>query len=71
MTSVYPNLSNRLTICDVTYASLALSLNISENAVSLKMSGELPWKLPEVVRICELLRTSDANFLFLQLDSKS
>lgn len=69
--SIYPNLSNRLRLFGISYASLTSILNITEDQLSLKLQGLLPWKLWEVVQICRLLEMSDVKYLFYQLDSNT
>lgn len=67
MESVYPNLCKKLENADISISRLARELNISESETHDKMCGITPWLLSDAVIICQLLHTSDINFLFLQL----
>ncbi len=69
--SIYPNLNNRLCLYNISYAYLASILHIDEDAVSLKMQGDIPWKLYEAVHICRLLEVQDIKHLFLRLDTNT
>ena len=71
MNVVYPNLSEKMKEFNITYADLAKELELPNDVLAQKLDGTLDWYLHEVIRICRLLRTSDAKFLFVQLDSKS
>lgn len=67
MKSVYPNLCKKLDDADISISRLARELNISESETYDKLGGVTPWLLSDAIIICQLLHTSDINFLFLQL----
>lgn len=67
MDSVYPNLCSELSKANISIPCLAEKLNIPEDVAYSKLRGDTPWLLPEVVNICQLCNTPDADFLFLQL----
>lgn len=61
---MYPKLCKRLSEQNITYTDLANLLNLPETEICLKFQGILEWEMVEVVKICKLLRTSDAELLF-------
>ena len=67
MDSIYPNLYSELSKANISIARLAEILTITEAAVCDKLQGCKPWLLPEVIAICQLLNTSNVDFLFLRL----
>ena len=66
----FPNLTERLKLCNISQDELAVSLNLSQDVLELKMRGIIPWKLVDAIKICHLLHTDDVKNLFVQLDSK-
>lgn len=71
MKSIYPNLSNLMAERGMTYDDLAEVTLTDADTVSQKMIGLIPWLLVDAMRICSHFRTSDINFLFLQLDTNT
>ena len=71
MNIVYPNLNRQLCDKGVTLDELSNVTGIDLVLLQKKMRGLLPWKLPEVVKICVYLKRSDVNFLFVQLDNNT
>lgn len=67
MDSVYPNLCVELSKANIGLVRLAEVLNISVADTCDKLQGRKPWKLHEGIAICQLLNTSNVDFLFLQL----
>lgn len=39
--------------------NFAKSLGLSERSLSLKMNGKVPWKQPEIAKICNLLSITE------------
>ena len=66
---VYPNLCRELDEMGISVEVLAEKLNIPEESLCSKLSGNTPWRLGEVIHICKLVKKPDAKFLFLQLDN--
>lgn len=64
MNSIYPHLSEQLTISGISPDDLATHLNINIDTLCLKMKGLLSWELSEAIDICVLLKSPDVKFLF-------
>ena len=66
-----PNLRQKMSDCGVSNRDIANLLGVDISVIDEKMRGYLPWYLHEAVRICTFLKTSDAEDLFVQLDSNT
>ena len=64
MNIVYPNLNSQLCENGITLSDLSNATGIDLVSLEKKIQGLLPWKLPDVVKICVYLKRSDAEFLF-------
>lgn len=51
----YSKLDGKITEVFGTRGAFARSMGFSERTMSLKMSGKVPWKQPEMAKACELL----------------
>lgn len=71
MKSIYPNLLEKMINCGMSFEDLAKIISSTEDVVSKKMEGTIPWTLLEAVKVCCYFHTSDVNFLFLQLDTNT
>ena len=71
MNIVYPNLNRQLCDIGITLDELSDATGIDLVLLKKKMQGLLPWKLPEVVKVCVYLKCSDVKFLFVQLDTNT
>ena len=67
--SIYPNLNHQMVANNISPEMLADRLSITVDEIVRKMKGEIDWTLTEVVKICILLKTVDAEYLFVQLDN--
>lgn len=61
---MFPKLCEKLCEQNITQTDLANLLNIPERDIYLKFQGILQWDLAEVVQVCEMLHTPDADLLF-------
>ena len=71
MNIVYPNLNRQMCEKGITFDELSDATGIDLLSLEKKMQGLLPWKLPEVVKICVYLKRPDAKYLFVQLDNNT
>lgn len=51
----YSKLDGKITEHFATRGLFAKALGVSERTMSLKMSGKVPWKQPEIVKACSIL----------------
>jgi hypothetical protein len=65
--TIYPNLQKKMIEQGVSPSDLAELCEITKLSCTLKLLGFTPWKYTEVVQICTLLGTSEAERLFLRL----
>ena len=49
---------------DMTQVELALMLHINKRTVCLKINGKVDWTLSEAIKICNILRIDDLNYIF-------
>lgn len=67
--SIYPNLNRQLVANNISPEMLADRLSITVDEIVRKLNGEMDWTAIEVVKICIILKTTDAEYLFVQLDN--
>lgn len=68
MKTIYPNLQKKMIEQGVSPSDLADICEITKLSCTLKLLGIMPWKFTEVVRICTLLGTSEAERLFVRIN---
>lgn len=71
MITVYPVLRQRMREHGISYKDLAKAAGITLFACHLKMLGIMQWNLTEVVNVCCIFSTPDAEHLFVRNHSKS
>ena len=69
MNHVYPNLMLELDKHSISLTSLAKALNLTEDDLNIRLTGEIGWSLEEVIRVCQLVNTTEVYYLFLRLDN--
>ena len=63
----YDKLDGKITEKFGTRGAFARAMGVSERTMSLKMSGKVPWKQPEIVKACSLLSIKNGkipNYFF-------
>ena len=49
---------------NITQIALAKKLHIDKRTVCLKINGKVSWTLDEAIKICNILRIDDLNYIF-------
>ena len=71
MTTIYNNLKIKLFENNISRNRLKDELELSGDTLDRKLQGLLPWDIVDVVRICNLVHSTDVDFLFVQLDGNT
>ena len=69
MTTIYPNLTDKMAQASMTVSDMANYLGINPRSMYRRLSGETEFKVIEVVKVCQFFNEYNVVELFVRFDN--